>query len=127
MYILFLQQQFSHVNSLLQCHFDPTLISQDDLLKILVDTEVSLPDELTDMEIPGRCFTFPIVLDDSWSQDAINHYMKTTRDKAVYLPSNIDYLAKNNGLDGPQQALQKLVESNHVSWNFTDSGRCLLS
>ena len=42
--------------------------------------------------------------------------MRSTRDKAVYLPSNIQYLADNNGLEGgAQEVLQKLVLSDWVS------------
>jgi hypothetical protein len=41
--------------------------------------------------------------------------MRTTRNSAVYLPSNVDYLARNNGLKGGvDEALQKLVDSAWV-------------
>lgn len=43
--------------------------------------------------------------------------MSTTRSKAVYLPSNIDYLATNNGLEGATEALEKLMGSNWVIWS----------
>jgi urea carboxylase len=66
------------------------------------------------MQFPGRRITFPIVLDDHWNKDALARYMSTTRDKAVYLPSNVDYLARNNGLANAGEALQKLIESDWV-------------
>jgi hypothetical protein len=91
------------------------IISQDDLLETLVQVESSLPNSVIDMKFPGRRFTFPIVLDDRWSRDALKQYMRTTRDKAVYLPSNIEYLAKNNGLEGgEEEALHKLIVSDWV-------------
>ncbi|KIJ67378.1 hypothetical protein HYDPIDRAFT_84744 [Hydnomerulius pinastri MD-312] len=94
------------------CHFDPAIISQDEVLKLLVEIEISLPNTMTDAEFPGRKITFPIALDDQWSHEALQRYMSTTRSKAVYLPSNIDYLARNNGLEGgATEALQKLVGS----------------
>ena len=40
--------------------------------------------------------------------------MRSSRDKAVYLPSNVEYLAKNNGLSDANEALQKLVQSDWV-------------
>ena len=40
--------------------------------------------------------------------------MRTIRDSAVYLPSNIDYLAANNGLRDRDEALQKLVACDWV-------------
>lgn len=67
------------------------------------------------MEFPGRRITFPIVLDDKWNREALQRYMRSTRDKAVYLPSNIQYLADNNGLSGgEEEALRLLVSSDWV-------------
>ncbi|KAG1748041.1 allophanate hydrolase subunit 2-domain-containing protein [Suillus lakei] len=94
------------------CHYDPSVISQEDVLAVLLNTERSLPDSASDLQFPGRKITFPIVLDDQWSRDALQRYMRTTRNSAVYLPSNIDYLARNNGLEGGvDEALQKLMDS----------------
>ncbi|KAG1727747.1 allophanate hydrolase subunit 2-domain-containing protein [Suillus paluster] len=94
------------------CHYDPAVISQADVLAVLLNVEHSLPDSASDLLFPGRKITFPIVLDDQWSRDALQRYMRTTRNAAVYLPSNIDYLARNNGLDGGvDEALRKLTDS----------------
>jgi len=91
------------------------VISQEDVLAILLKVERSLPDSASDLEFPGRRITFPIVLDDQWSRDGLQRYMRTTRNSAVYLPSNIDYLARNNGLEGgATEALQKLTDSAWV-------------
>jgi len=70
------------------------------------------------MKFPGRKITFPIVLDDKWNREALDRYMSTTREKAVYLPSNIEYLSRNNGLSGAVEALEKLVASDWVGLNF---------
>jgi len=93
------------------CHFDPRLISQKDLLTALIQTEASLPSSVDDMVFPGRKLTFPIVLDDRWNREALDRYMRSARDQAVYLPSNIDYLARNNGLKDGAEALQVLISS----------------
>lgn len=74
---------------------------------------------LLNMEFPGRKFTFPIVLDDKWNKEALERYMHSIRDKAVYLPSNIEYLARNNGVEGgAEEALKLLVASPWVSYTF---------
>lgn len=66
------------------------------------------------MEFPGRRITFPIVLDDKWSKEAVERYMATMREKAVYLPSNVDYLARNNGIESTEKALDLLISSTWV-------------
>lgn len=91
------------------------MVSQADLLTVLVDVERTVPESIENMQFPGRRIKFPIVLDDRWNQDALQRYMRTTRDKAVYLPSNVEYLAKNNGLNGgAKEALQKLIQTDWV-------------
>ncbi|TFY59196.1 hypothetical protein EVJ58_g5928 [Rhodofomes roseus] len=96
-------------------HYDPSAISQSDLLAILIDAETSLPDTLADTVFPARRITFPIVLDDRWSKEALERYMRSTRAEAAYLPSNIEYLANNNGLEGGgEEALRLLVKSEYL-------------
>ena len=90
-------------------------MSQRNILTVLIEAELSLPVSTADMVFPGRRITLPIVLDDRWNREALQKYMQTTRDKAVYLPSNVQYLANNNGLDSEQEALAKLVQSDWVT------------
>ena len=98
-----------------QIHFDPTVISQADLLAVLIRVEACLPDSMASTSFPGRKITFPIVLDDRWNRNALERYMRSIRDEAVYLPSNIEYLARNNGLQGgAEEALRLLVETDWV-------------
>jgi hypothetical protein len=74
-----------------------------------------IPDMLSDITFPARRLTFPIVLNDPWSQEATKRYVQTIRANAVYLPSNLEYLARNNGLSGTAAALEKLVSTDWVS------------
>ncbi|KAL1938008.1 hypothetical protein VTO73DRAFT_12019 [Trametes versicolor] len=93
-------------------HFDPLIISQASLLSALVEAEASLPANVESLEFAGRKITFPVVLDDRWNREALEKYMRSIRDTAVYLPSNIEYLARNNGLKSAQDALKKLIETD---------------
>jgi hypothetical protein len=67
------------------------------------------------MAFPARRIMFPIALDDRWNREALTRYMESIRDKAVYLPSNIEYLARNNGIEGgAAEALDLLVRTDWV-------------
>ncbi|KAJ3987452.1 allophanate hydrolase subunit 2-domain-containing protein [Lentinula detonsa] len=107
-------ERFSPCIRSTMCHFNPKQITQKDLLSILIEATHALPNSVTDLNFPGQHFTFPVVLNDRWCHDAILQYMKTTRNKAIYLPSNVDYLAQNNGLGSAQIALQRIVQSDHL-------------
>ncbi len=100
---------------LFQVRYNPLAISQTDLLEALVSVENLLPASMQDMTFPGRKIIFPIVLDDRWNRDALERYSRSIRDEAVYLPSNIEYLARNNGLSGgAEEALTLLVNTEWV-------------
>lgn len=50
--------------------------------------------------------------------------MRSARDKAVYLPSNIEYLARNNGVEGGgEEALRLLVASPWVRFLCNHCGK----
>ncbi|KAM5536440.1 hypothetical protein V8D89_009876 [Ganoderma adspersum] len=93
-------------------HFDPLVATQDDVLAALIEVEASLPASVESLTFPGRRITFPVVLDDRWNHEALEKYMRNTRDTAAYLPSNIEYLARNNGLSSGEEALRKLVTTD---------------
>ncbi|KAK1232579.1 hypothetical protein PQX77_004290 [Marasmius sp. AFHP31] len=94
-------------------YFDPSCISSlSTLVDALAEAYNATPDDYSQMIFPGRRITLPIVLDDGWNKEAISKYMKTIRDKAVYLPSNTEYLARNNGLKDSEEALKKLISSD---------------
>ncbi|TFY78522.1 hypothetical protein EWM64_g5490 [Hericium alpestre] len=97
------------------CHYDYNVISQHELLQELISAEDALPGSTKDLVFPSRKITFPIVLDDRWNREALQRYMNSIRSKAVYLPSNIEYLANNNGLDGgADEALKLLLSSDWI-------------
>ncbi|KAJ4269522.1 hypothetical protein NW762_001183 [Fusarium torreyae] len=53
----------------------------------------------TPSRIPSREILLPIAFDDSVSRAAIERYAATIRGDAPWLPSNIDFLEKLNGID----------------------------
>lgn len=78
-------------------HYNPKKISQADLLKRMVEIDASLPAG-SDVELDVTIHKFPCVPDDKWTHESIEYYMKTARKEAVYLPSNTQYIADNNGM-----------------------------
>lgn len=102
-------------------HFDPLVATQDDVLAMLIDVEASLPGSVESLTFPGRRITFPVVLDDRWNREALEKYMRNTRKSAAYLPSNIEYLARNNGLSSAEEALKKLTTTDWVGSQSVDS------
>ncbi|KAK7023327.1 urea carboxylase [Favolaschia claudopus] len=93
-------------------HFDPSLITQSRIVSDILEALKEIPHSVKAITFPGRRLRFPIVLNDRWCREALARYMSSIRDKAVYLPSNIDYLARNNGFESTEEVLKKLVASD---------------
>lgn len=80
------------------------------LLEILLSLDATLP-QPHDMTLPSRIIKLPMAFDDKWTHGAIAKYMKSIRPEAPYLPSNIEYIAKNNLLDGGKDEVRDVLFS----------------
>ncbi|WWC70564.1 urea carboxylase [Kwoniella pini CBS 10737] len=87
--------------------FDSLKTTQKEMLHRLVELEESLGSSLE--PLPSRIFKFPILLDDPLSKKAVTDYMATVRDSAVYLPDNMEYIAKANGINDRETAAKSVV------------------
>jgi urea carboxylase len=67
--------------------FDPRVISMTALLKIMIETDAGLTGA-EDVSLDIHVIRLPVVVDDKWCQEAVDYYMRTSRDEAVYLPNN---------------------------------------
>ncbi len=50
-----------------------------------------------DQILPTRILHLPLAFNYKWTHEAISKYMRSSRRDAPYLPSNVDFVAKNNG------------------------------
>lgn len=91
------------------------------LLHALMSVASSLPTDGGALTFPGRRITFPMVPDDRWCREALTRYARSVRAEAAYLPSNIEYLARNNGLASGAEALEKLVRTDHGRTRLTST------
>ncbi|KAL9594051.1 MAG: hypothetical protein Q9219_007241 [cf. Caloplaca sp. 3 TL-2023] len=81
-------------------YYDGLRISQAALLAHLTHLESDIGD-LSRAKVPSRLFRLPILFGSPRETAAIDRYMETQRPYASYLPDNMDFVAKNNGLEKP--------------------------
>ncbi|KAJ5146792.1 Urea carboxylase [Penicillium atrosanguineum] len=79
------------------------------VLDALVAHEISLGTEIPS-RLRSRVVQMPLVFNDESSRKAIARYASTIRSSAPYLPSNIEFLQKLNGLDSFDQVESNLYE-----------------
>jgi urea carboxylase len=97
----------------LTIEYDPTQIAQKDFVELLHDLETSI-DASVDIKITCREYRLPVVLDHPAIEECIQRYMATTRNKAVYLPDNVEYVRKANALTSRREAFEMLTSTTFV-------------
>ncbi|GAA5838018.1 hypothetical protein JCM11251_006825 [Rhodosporidiobolus azoricus] len=93
--------------------FHPVVLPQQDLLELLTSTFSGLPEASLEVSIPSRRIDLPVTFNDSVIKETIRRYQVSTgRKKAVYLPDNLDYLAKATGVDGVEGVVKTFTSSD---------------
>jgi urea carboxylase len=82
----------------LQIRYDSSRIQQSDLLRHLQRIDDTLPDVST-LKLPTRVVHLPMAFEDSATLAAIQRYSETVRSTAPWLPRNVEFLRRINGLD----------------------------
>ncbi|KAF4121458.1 urea carboxylase [Geosmithia morbida] len=101
-----------HVGSVM-IEYDPLEITQGSLLKLVDGIEGSVETRL-DISIPCREIRLPLVMDHPAVQECIRKYIATTRSKAAYLPDNLDFIRKCNGLASKRDAFEMLTKTEYL-------------
>ena len=81
----------------LQIRYASNRIEQSVLMRHLLRMEETLPD-VAALKIPTRVVHLPIAFEDSATLGAIQRYRETVRADAPWLPSNLEFLRRINGL-----------------------------
>ena len=61
--------------------------------------------------MPVRVLHLPMAFNDARTNAAIQKYMRSSRSEGPYLPSNVDFVAANNGLTSGASDVAKVVFS----------------
>ncbi len=81
----------------LQVRYDGRRIRQGELVTRLLAIETRLPD-VRDLKIPTRVIHLPMAFEDSATLGAVQRYRETVRADAPWLPNNVDFIQRINGL-----------------------------
>ncbi len=103
----------------LQVNFDSRVIAIEKLLEILAKAEGELPSVDT-MEVPSRIIRMPLSYDDPGIRLTIEKYQQSVRAKAPWLPSNIEFIRRMNGLDTVEQVRETVYSANYLVLGLGD-------
>ncbi|MES1941883.1 urea amidolyase [Salinisphaera sp. T5B8] len=103
----------------LQVNYDGQRIHQDALIEALLAIEAELP-EVDDLKLPTRVLHLPLAFEDSATLDAVSRYRQSVRDTAPWLPNNVDFIQRINGLETREAVQETILSASYMVLGLGD-------
>jgi urea carboxylase len=103
----------------LQIRYHAARISQSELLRRLNELEDALPD-VDSLRLPTRVVHLPMAFQDSATLGAVKRYSETVRSAAPWLPSNVEFLRRINGLASVQEVSDIIFSARYMVLGLGD-------
>jgi urea carboxylase len=103
----------------LQINYDGRIIHQENLLDALLRAETRLPPVAT-MKVKSRVVHLPMAFEDSATLDAVTRYRETVRPAAPWLPNNVDFIQRINGLARREDVQDIVFQTSYMVLGLGD-------
>ena len=103
----------------LQVNYDSRVIPQQRLMDALLAAEQRLA-PVDQMKVPTRIVRLPMAWQDSATLDAVARYRQSVRDTAPWLPSNVEFMRRINGLDTVEQVRDIVFSTSYLVLGLGD-------
>jgi urea carboxylase len=103
----------------LQVRYNSLEISQQALVALLLEQEAQIGD-VTQMTVPSRIVHMPMAFEDSATLDAVSRYADTVRATAPWLPNNVDFIQRINGLPSREAVKETIFDASYLILGLGD-------
>lgn len=103
----------------LQIKYDGLRFCQKSLIQFLLKLEDQMGD-LREIKIPSRIIHLPMAFEDSATLGAVDRYQESVCAKAPWLPNNVDFIQRINGLTNRQQVKDIIFDANYLILGLGD-------
>jgi len=103
----------------LQVRYDSRIIQQSALMSLLLALEATLGDVST-LKVPSRVVWMPMAFEDSATLGAVSRYQETVRASAPWLPNNVDFIQRINGLSSREVVRDTLFDASYLVLGLGD-------
>lgn len=100
--------------------YDPDQIHVTKLLEVLKNLEVGVMGLVEDVVVPSRVIKLPLAFDDRWCREAQERYLRSVRPDAPYMPSNVEFVRRINGLDAVEDVKKIMTECEYCIMGLGD-------
>lgn len=103
----------------LQIRYDSRVLGQADLLTRLLAREQALGN-VSQLKVPTRTVYLPMAFEDSATLGAVERYQQTVRSSAPWLPNNVDFIQRINGLSTREQVRDIIFDASYLILGLGD-------
>lgn len=103
----------------LQLRYDSLAISQPELVALLLELESCIGD-VNQLKVPSRILHMPMAFEDSATLDAVSRYKDTVRATAPWLPNNVDFIQRINGLASRETVKATIFDASYLILGLGD-------
>ncbi|MBT0726671.1 urea carboxylase [Rosenbergiella australiborealis] len=103
----------------LQIRYDSLRLNQSDLISQLLDIEEELGD-VSNLSVPSRIVWLPMAFEDSATLGAVERYQETVCAQAPWLPNNVDFIQRINGLSDREAVRDTLFSASYLILGLGD-------
>ncbi|CDL86526.1 urea carboxylase [Xenorhabdus cabanillasii] len=103
----------------LQVRYDNQQIDQQRLVALLLSLEEQLGD-VSAMKVPSRIIHLPMAFEDSATLGAVSRYQDTVRTRAPWLPNNVDFIQRINGLPDRETVRHIIFDASYLILGLGD-------
>lgn len=103
----------------LHLHVDPDTIEMTGLIDTLIGLEETIGSS-AELTVPSRRIRLPLSFDDPSIAEAMDRYRTGVREHAPWLPSNIEFIRRINGLDSVDEVRDIVFDSENLVLGLGD-------
>ncbi|WP_158368058.1 urea carboxylase [Candidatus Williamhamiltonella defendens] len=103
----------------LQVRYDSLILSQQQLMTLLLELEAGLGD-VSQLKVPSRIVWLPMAFEDSATLGAVERYKETVCSNAPWLPNNVDFIQRINGLDSREAVRDTIFDASYLILGLGD-------
>ncbi|MFY8095849.1 MAG: urea carboxylase [Niveispirillum sp.] len=102
-----------------QIHYDSRVIGQQALVATLLQLEEGLG-SVAGLKVPSRIVHLPMAFEDSATLGAVTRYQETVKADAPWLPNNVDFIQRINGLGSREQVRDTIFDASYMVLGLGD-------
>lgn len=103
----------------LQVRYNSLILSQRQLMTMLLELEAGLGD-VNQLKVPSRIVWLPMAFEDSTTLDTVERYKETVRETAPWLPNNVDFIQRINGLASREAVRDIIFDASYLILGLGD-------